>query len=295
MMVFSFEADFKLAVSFTKAGGFLAGNFHRRRFPDEETYIRVMDEVRRENCAVFCSLKHPDSEIPSVLFLADALRDLGAASVGLVAPYLCYMRQDRRFQPGEAVTSKSFAKLLNASFDWMLTVDPHLHRIKNLSEIYSIPAAAVHAGPLIAAWVDSNVPSPVVIGPDEESEQWARAIAGRHPCTVLKKERLGDRSVQISGLEQLPPGHTPVLVDDMVSSARTMITAVEMIRSQGGPAPVCICVHGLFNGDAYEELQKAGAAQIVTCNTVPHVSNRIDTGPLLAEAARELLRNQGRL
>ena len=74
--------------------------------------------------------------------VAGTARDLGASSVGLVAPYLAYMRQDRMFRAGEGVTSVYFARLLADSFDWLVTVDPHLHRRRSLTEIYPFPAAA---------------------------------------------------------------------------------------------------------------------------------------------------------
>ncbi|WP_164119514.1 ribose-phosphate pyrophosphokinase-like domain-containing protein, partial [Stenotrophomonas maltophilia] len=85
------------------------------------------------------ALAQPNEKILPLIFAAATARELGAARVGLVAPYLAYMRQDRRFNPGEAVTSRQMAHLVSGAFDWMVTVDPHLHRYSDLSEIYSIP------------------------------------------------------------------------------------------------------------------------------------------------------------
>jgi ribose-phosphate pyrophosphokinase len=82
-----------------------------------------------------------------LLFAADTARDLGARRIGLVAPYLAYMRQDIRFHAGEAVTSRTFAAILSRHLDWLVTVDPHLHRYHELSEIYRIPTQVVHAAP----------------------------------------------------------------------------------------------------------------------------------------------------
>ena len=109
--------------------------------------------------------------------------------VGLVAPYLAYMRQDRRFKPGEAVTSREVAQLLSGAFDWLVTVDPHLHRYTSLAEIYRIPTHVTHAAPLISQWIKANVPRALVIGPDSESEQWVSAVASEAgaPFTVLRE------------------------------------------------------------------------------------------------------------
>src|SRR3546814_18817342 len=93
------------------------------------------------------------------------------------------MRQDRRFQLGEAVSSKSFARLVSATFDRLVTVDPHLHRYPALSTLYTIPDITLHAAPALADWIAAHVEAPLLIGPDEESEKWVSAIdIGRAPC-----------------------------------------------------------------------------------------------------------------
>lgn len=258
-----------------------------RRFPDGETYLRVVGDVQGRDAAVVAQLRDPDPQIPGLLFLADALRELGAASVGLVAPYLPYMRQDTRFQPGEAVTSRSFAKLVSAAFDWLVTVDPHLHRHATLGALYAIPAAVVPSAAAIAAWVQSRVAHPHLIGPDEESAQWVSEVAALAGCpyTVLSKRRRGDREVELV-LPDLQPlrGHTPVLVDDIIASAHTMAQAARQLLAQGHTAPECVGVHAVFAGDAAAVLQAAGAAHVASCNTLPHPSNAIDVTGAVAEA-----------
>lgn len=131
---------------------------------------------------------------------------------------------------------------------------------------------------------------PLVIGPDSESEQWASAVArdADAPYTVLQKVRRGDRDVEISvkDLRDLE-GRTPVLVDDIISSGRTMLEAVRLIVEQGGTPPVCIAVHGLFADHCDTLLAQAGA-RVVTSNTIPHETNGIDVAPLLAEPVRAL-------
>lgn len=92
-------------------GGWELGALETRRFPDEETYVRILSEVKDKTVDLVCTLARPDEGFLRLIFAADAARELGARQVNLIAPYLSYMRQDRRFQPGEAVTSRSFAKL----------------------------------------------------------------------------------------------------------------------------------------------------------------------------------------
>lgn len=196
------------------------------------------------------------------------------------------MRQDKRFKVGEGVTSHYFARLLSQHLDWLLTVDPHLHRISDLQQIYSIPARSLTAVEPMAAWISANVKQPLVIGPDSESEQWAANVAQLAGCPweVLQKTRSGDRSVSVS----LPHvadyrDHTPVLVDDIISTGRTMIQTAAHLQAAGLCAPVCIAVHGIFAEGALADMQQHGL-QVVTCNSIADPSNRIDLAPLIASA-----------
>jgi len=260
-----------------------------RRFPDGEIYLRVIDEVEGRHVAVVAQLRDPDPQLPGLLFLADGLRELGAASVGLVAPYLPYMRQDSRFRPGEVVSSRSFAKLVSTAFAWLVTVDPHLHRTASLDVIYGVPTALVSSARAIAAWVQAQVERPHLVGPDEESRQWVSEVAALAGCpyVVLRKHRSGDRSVELTLPDlQALRGRTPVLIDDIISSGQTMAAAVRRLCVEGLDAPVCVGVHAVFAGDALARLQAAGAARIVSCNTLPHQSNAVDVTDGLAESVR---------
>jgi ribose-phosphate pyrophosphokinase len=260
------------------------GLLEARRFPDGESYLRLKTDVSGRTLAIVCTLDHPDDKFLPLSFAAATARELGVAQVGLVAPYLAYMRQDKRFKDGEAVTSKYFASLMSSQFDWLVTVDPHLHRYASLDEIYSIPRRVAHAGAALSEWIRANVERPLVVGPDSESEQWVNAVAAKAGCphVVLSKERRGDRDVAIS-VPDLSAwrDRTPVLVDDIASSARTMIEACRQLTSSGMSAPVCIAIHALFAGDAYNELRSI-AARIATTNTVGHQTNEIDVCKVIA-------------
>jgi ribose-phosphate pyrophosphokinase len=195
------------------------------------------------------------------------------------------MRQDRRFQAGEAITSDYFARILSASIDWLVTVDPHLHRHASLADIYRVPTRVAHAAPLISAWIRDNVDKPLLIGPDSESEQWAAAVArdAGAPHLVLQKVRRGDRDVEIA-----PPDvaqwrdRNPVLIDDIVATARTMIETLGHLQRAGMRKATCMAVHAIFAGNSYDDLLRAGAGRVVTTNTVAHRSNGIDVGKLIA-------------
>jgi ribose-phosphate pyrophosphokinase len=241
---------------------------------------------------LLCTLDHADAKTVPLLLAAATLRELGAARVGLVAPYLAYMRQDARFAPGQAVSARVYAALLSAHCDWLLTVDPHLHRIHDLGEIYTLRTHVLHAAPLLAEWIARNVSRPLILGPDSESRQWAEDVARRvgAPLVVLDKTRLGDSAVRVSVPDLSPwPGRTPVLIDDVISSGRTLIAALEHLRAQRTPPPICVAVHGLCAGDALPAILAAGAARVMCSNSVAHAATPIDLSGLLAEGIVTML------
>lgn len=263
------------------------GEIEVRHFPDGEAYVRIIaggELVNGRDAIIVATLDRPDEKILPLWFLADTLRYFHAAHVGLVCPYLPYMRQDRRFKRGEAITSISFARMMSRHIDWMVTVDPHLHRHKSLSAIYDVPTEIVHAAPLVSEWIRLNVETPLVIGPDEESEQWVASVAqaADAPYIVQRKTRSGDRAIKIEMPDTTAHiSRTPVVVDDIISTAHTMIETVKELRRRNMKPPTCVGVHGIFAGDAAVELEQAGAATIITCNTVGHGSNHIDISNLL--------------
>jgi len=265
-----------------------------RRFPDGESYLRIRDSLEGAPAVLVARLDRPDPKIPALLFAAELARDLGASAVGLVAPYLPYMRQDIRFQPGEALTSASFARWVSAHFDWLVTVDPHLHRYASLDEIYSIPAEVVPAAPALAEWIAANVDRPVIIGPDAESAQWVAAVAAHRnlPWQVMRKERFGDHDVRVaapelSGLQQ----HTPVLVDDIASSGATLARAAEALIEAGLSDPRCVIVHGLLGDRSRATLEAAGVEPLVCTDSVAVEEGIIALAPLLAPAIARMLGN----
>jgi ribose-phosphate pyrophosphokinase len=255
-----------------------------RQFPDGETYVRIQSDVKDKCVVLVATLHQPDEKLLPLYFLSQTSKSLGAKCTCLVAPYLAYMRQDKVFKPGEGVTSEYFGKLISGFADSLITVDPHLHRRGSLAEVYGIPTDVVHAANAISNWIKETVENPVLVGPDSESEQWVSEVAADAgaPFMVLEKTRHGDRDVEVSvpNVEEYK-NHTPVLVDDIISTARTMIETVGHLKKAGMKAPVCIGVHAVFAGNAYQDLKKEGA-QVVTCNTIPHESNQIDLSSILA-------------
>lgn len=268
-----------LANSICKKLNYEFGKLTQHQFPDEETVIKIDTNVAERNLIFITSLDRPNRKLLPLLFTAETARELGASKIILVAPYLAYMRQDKQFQSGQGITSKYFAEIISHYFDGLITIDPHLHRWHELSDIYSIPTKVLHETDNIARWIQEHVQNPVLIGPDGESVQWVEEIAkkSQSPFLILEKIRKGDDTVVIS-IPNIEPyqGSTPVLIDDIISTGMTMLGTIGHLESLKMKPPVCIGVHAVFADNAYQELLASGIERIVTCNTIKHPSNGID-------------------
>jgi ribose-phosphate pyrophosphokinase len=257
-----------------------------RRFPDSEAYVRIASDVRGKRVHLVCTLANPDPQMLTLIFAAAAARECGAESVHLIAPYLAYMRQDKRFNPGEPVSATHFARLLSQNFDSLVTVDPHLHRIGNLAEIFSVPTHVGAAAPLLGHWIAQNVDAPLIVGPDQESEQWAAEVArcAGAPHVVARKQRIADEQVRV----ELPDltawsGRRPVLADDIISSGRTMIEASRVLAARGMAKPYCLAIHAVFAPGAFDSLTHL-SDRVVTTDTITHPSNQISVVDTLARS-----------
>lgn len=286
-VVFALPGNENLATKLATRINASMGELTIRHFPDKETYIQIHSDVKGKRVIVVCTLNNPDEKLLPLYFVSQTAKALGADCTCLVAPYLSYMRQDKQFKPGEGITSAYFARLISNFADTLITIDPHLHRRHSMSEIYSVPCKVLHAAGLISAWIRDTIERPVLIGPDSESEQWVEAVAKNAgaPFIVLEKIRRGDREVEVTVPQvQIYKEHTPVLVDDIISTARTMIETVGHLKKAGMKPPICIGVHGIFAGNSFQELKEAGAATIVTTNTIGHPSNQVEIADLIASA-----------
>jgi ribose-phosphate pyrophosphokinase len=147
----------------------------------------------------------------------------------------------------------------------------------------------------LASWIGAHVADPLLIGPDSESRQWTASVADLigAPYRVLEKERRGDSDVSVSMVDIAGVAHcTPVLIDDILSTGRTMVAAIGRLREAGMAAPVCLAVHPILAGDAWRALHAAGAGRIVSCNTIIHPSNDVDVMPAVAAGVISLIDTQ---
>ena len=255
-------------------------------FPDGESLVRLPPELPRQ--VVLCgSLDRPNEKLIELELAAAAALQLGARHLTLVAPYLCYMRQDKAFHPGEAVSQRIIGDLLARRFDTLITVDPHLHRTTTLQQAAPVRrAVALSAAAPMADRLLGRGDRPLLIGPDEESAQWVSAIAQPAGLDygVARKRRLGDRDVRIELPDLDVSGRNVVLVDDVASTGQTLLEAVRLLTARGAASVSVMVTHALFVDEAFERLKAAGVTDITSTDSVCHRSNAICLAETLAAA-----------
>ena len=198
-LLLHFDDELASAQRLAAQAGLPLGQIDRHRFPDGELKLRLPAAVP-ERVVLLRTLDHPNEKLVELLLAARTARALGARHLTLVAPYLAYMRQDIAFTPGEAVSQRIVGRFLAELFDAVITVDPHLHRVATLQEAVPVAQAVVLSGaPLLADLIAQQRPQALLVGPDEESDQWVAQAAARHGFdhAVCRKVRHGDRAVSI--------------------------------------------------------------------------------------------------
>lgn len=261
-------------------------------FPDGESRVAISGAAA--NCLVYCPLDRPNMKLVDLMLAADALRRAGARRLVLVAPYLCYMRQDMAFHEGEAVSQQAVARFLSSLFDRVVTVDAHLHRVSSLAEVFpSIEAENLIAADTIASFAAARGigEDTLIAGPDEEAAQWVGQLAAAlgAPAITGRKARRGDREVEITFPDVNLEGRSVLIADDIVSSGETVLSAIAAMRARGASSVRVAITHALFDATVYERMLNAGADTVWSTTSVPHPTNAISLAGLLGEALRNEL------
>ncbi|MEJ2213691.1 MAG: ribose-phosphate diphosphokinase [Gammaproteobacteria bacterium] len=258
-------------------------------FPDGESKVTLPPKL--PDHVIFCrSLNQPNDKLIELILAAKTARQLGAGHLTLVAPYLCYMRQDKAFSPGEAISQTVIGQLLADLFDDVITVDPHLHRTHHLIDAVPASKALTLSATLPMREFLQKLGDIFLLGPDEESQQWLDAIA-QDCCLsycVARKKRLSDTEVQITLPEIDLQNKRVVLIDDVISSGETIaITGLSCFENGASSVDVLV-THPLFATGAIERLKQAGIGQIWSTDSITHSSNCIFLADLLAEGINKL-------
>jgi ribose-phosphate pyrophosphokinase len=288
--ILAFPESYALAASTARLIGAPISVADVHRFPDGETRVRLPAHLP-EVVVLLRSLDRPNEKLVELMLAARTARELGVRHLVLVAPYLCYMRQDVAFVPGEGVSQRIVGRFLADLFDSVVAVDPHLHRVRELRE--AIPArhcVAVSAAPAIGRFLRTRFEDAVVVGPDEESAQWAETVArsAGWEFVVARKVRTGDRHVTVKLPDKSFAGRVVVLVDDMISTGHTMADCARMLLERGARTVSCAVTHALCGKETIRMLHGAGVQDVWSSDSVACAGGTIELAPLLASAIEQL-------
>jgi ribose-phosphate pyrophosphokinase len=256
-----------------------------RVFPDKEVCPRVMGEVGKETILALRMEVDPNNYLARLLLTASTLRDSSAQKITCVVPYLIYARQDKVFKEGESYSLKYMLdSLYNAGVDEVITVNSHAQRWKREINISKCKVYNLNAMPVIAKAVDDF---DFVMGPDAGTERWVKEIY------ELKKVELKEvsygffeksRNLETGRIEMYGKADVKnknvLIVDDIISSGKTMLKAVENVKKSGAEKIWVAAVHGLFRDESLRDLENLCDGVFAT-NTLPHDAKEIDIIPLI--------------
>lgn len=257
-------------------------------FSDGESKIKI-GRTTAKNCIIVQSTYPPtDTHLMQALMIAKKCADDGAGDICAVIPYLAYARQDRAFLEGEVVSVALVAKLLEAAgVRHVVTVDIHsqlaMSHFADMRNVSSIPLLAERANAM-------KLQRPIAVSPDAGGADRAKEFAKylKTDMVALKKSR--DRNtgeVTIDGkLEVNIAGRDAILIDDMISSGRSIIKAAEVLRKNGAGRIYAMCTHALLIGDASKKIKAASVQDIIATNSVPSEYAKVDLSPAIAAALK---------
>jgi ribose-phosphate pyrophosphokinase len=256
-------------------------------FPDGEFHLMLKKNPQKKKVVIINSLaKDPDEKLIETMLAGATAKDFKAKKVILIATYFPYLRQDKHFVKYDALSSRYIMKAFEHFFDKIIVIDPHLHRIKNLQQI-SHKAESITINDLIAEYIKKRFKKDfAIIGPDEESAQWAQKIANNlgKKVVVMQKTRFTAQHIKIKEQPLKYLGKNIILIDDIISTGKTLAAALKMAKQQGAKHLVCIGIHGLLIGDAAKLINKY--AELITTNTIPNKYAKIDISPEITQALR---------
>lgn len=249
-----------------------------KQFPDGERYVRVPTELDE---AIVVASTVSDGALVELLQLQDAAAEAGATDMTTVVPYLGYARQDKAFNPGEAISARALAQAISTGTDRVLTVNPHEGKI---CDFFDVPAEGVDAAGQLADPLP-ELTDPVFVAPDEGAIDLAETVSdayGHGETDYFEKTRHSGDEVSIEPSDASVVDRPVVLVDDIIATGSTMSEAVGILNDRGAGAIYVTCVHPLLARTALLDLRRAGVEAVYGTDTIERSVSTVSAAPVLA-------------
>jgi len=282
MVVFTGNANPKLAESVARHLGIHLGRATVSRFSDGEVMVEILEHVRGKDVFILQSTCAPTNDnLMEIMVMVDALRRASAARITAAIPYLGYARQDRRPRSARvAITAKVVANMLTGvGVDRVLTMDLHSDQIQGF---FDIPVDNVYASPILLSDVwRHDYPNLIVVSPDVGGVVRARALAKQLDAdlAIIDKRRPRPNVAKVMNIIGEVSGRNCLIMDDMVDTANTLCEAAKALKEKGAERVLAYCTHGVLSGPAIERIENSAIDELVVTDTIP-----------LSEAARNCKR-----
>jgi len=292
MMVFTGNANPKLAKEVVGHLGIGLGRATVGRFSDGEVMVELLENVRGKDIFVLQSTCHPTNDsLMEVLVMVDALRRSSAARITAAIPYFGYSRQDRRPRSARvAITAKVVANMLTSvGVNRLLTMDLHSDQIQGFFEI---PVDNIYASPILLGHVNKQkYENIVVVSPDVGGVVRARALAKQlgSDLAIIDKRRAKPNEAKVMNIIGDVAGRTCVIMDDMVDTANTLCEAAVALKKNGAVKVVAYCTHPVLSGSAVDRINGSELDELVVTNTIPLRPDAVGCKKIRQLSAAELL------
>ncbi|MEM3185405.1 MAG: ribose-phosphate pyrophosphokinase [Conexivisphaerales archaeon] len=267
-------------------------NVESKIFPDGESYIRIAEEYLPHYTVLVQSTYPPqDRHIMQLCLMIERLQEMNTNVIAVV-PYLAYARQHRAFLPGESISLKVLARMMEAAgASRVITVD--IHNVEGLG-YFSIPANSLSAVRDIAFYLKERI-SPentLVVAPDHGAKIRAETLSVHlgTDFAVAKKERdriTGEVTVSLPEIEVVRNKNV-IVIDDMISTGGTVSAIANILKGAHAKEVIVACTHALLTDDAMEILKKSGVNEFIATDTVPGEFSKVSVSHAISEFIRRL-------
>ena len=301
-VIFALTSSVELANEIAEQIGLPLGNCDVKHFADGEIIVELGESVRGKHVYIVQSTCAPvSSNLMEPLIAIDACKRASAATINCVMPYFGYARQDRKARPRQPITSKLVADLLEkAGASRVITMELHATQIHGF---FNIPADDISALSIIGKYFkEKNLDDIVVVSPDHGGTTRARKLAEmlHAPIAIIDKRRPKPNVAEAMNLIGEVDGKTAIIVDDIVDTAGTLISGVDMLYRMGAKEVYASCVHGVLSGPAIERLDNSRIVEFICTNTIPQKSKQallpkmkvLSVGLILGQTIKQMEENK---
>jgi len=278
MYIIGGTASKSIAEDLSKTLDIPLANTISKRFPDDESYVRILDDISGDHVIVV-QTTYPDYNIVELFLLQNAVEEANAKEISVIIPYFGYARQDTKFKDGEPISAKAIANLISLNADRVITVDPHKEHIL---DFFSTKALSCSAVPEIAKYLkDKNID--LVLAPDKGALTRAKQASQIINCDFdyMEKTRIDGSTVEIKPKKLDAQNKNVVIIDDIISTGGTMALSIQELKKHGAKKVSVACTHGIFAGDAIKKLNSAGCDEIISTDTIETDYSKVKVSPCL--------------